>query len=145
MVQKENLHPSVKQFKEFVHQHPLIMKEVSNQKKSLQEFFEEWSVLGPEHEQWEQYKLNSESETKSVEQPESESDSEEGNSKGLNETFGQLFNVLKQMNVQDLQAHLSQFSSVLANIQQVMQSFQRPTSDKQNHQQDSDPFSFRRD
>ena len=138
MGKNQNLHPSVQKFKEFVQEHPLLMKEVSGKRKTLQELFEEWTVLGPDHEHWQSYRDTNRTEQSAEANPTGMQKSEK------NETLGQLFEILKRMNVQDMQNHIAQFSSVLANIQQVMQAFQRPNQ-QQNHQTQSDPFSFRRD
>ncbi|WP_100404592.1 YlbD family protein [Bacillus solitudinis] len=145
MEQQQNLHPSVKQFKAFVKEHPLLLKEVSDKKKTLQEFFEEWTVLGGEHEQWQAFR-ESIDESSSSEQKSGKSSEENQETKNSTsgEVLGQIFGLLKRMNVQDLQAHMAQFSSVLANIQQVMQNFQKPNQ-QENPQGPTDPFSFRRD
>ncbi len=56
MESNQGLHPSVQQFKEFMKEHPLLINEVRDERKSLQELFEEWMVLGAEHEQWQAFR-----------------------------------------------------------------------------------------
>lgn len=55
-----------------------------------------------------------------------------------------MMGLVKKMNVQDLQSHLTQFSSVLGNVQNLMQTFQKPQEQTRRPESDS-PFSFRRD
>ncbi|MBP3952155.1 YlbD family protein [Bacillus suaedae] len=136
----EGLHPSVQQFKEFIKKNPHLLKEVKEKRKSLQELFEEWSVLGEEHEQW---KNNTDEAGKDVG---GKATKEESTAKKSNasDSLGQIMGVLKRLNVEDLQNHLGQFSSVLTNVQNVIQSFQKPSNPPNQRPQDH-PFSFRRD
>lgn len=140
MESKQGLHPSVQQFKQFMKEHPLLMNEVKGEGKSLQELFEEWSVLGSEHEQWQAYR-RLESTTAAAPQG---SQQEEKSSQSATDTLGQIMTMIKRMNVQDLQNHLAQFSSVLSNVQNVIQSFQQPNNQPNRGPHDH-PFSFRRD
>ncbi len=153
MESQTSLHPSVKEFKEFVKQHPGIMKEVQGGKRTLQHVYEEWSILGAAHEQWEAYSRPTENQqqTEETEQSstneqasEGQTTSEEGTSGGTSEFLGQMMGLVKKMNVQDLQSHLTQFSSVLGNVQNLMQTFQKPQEQTRRPESDS-PFSFRRD
>lgn len=56
MASSHELHQSVQDFKAFVREHPMIMNDVRLGQKSLQAFYEEWSVLGADHSQWQPYK-----------------------------------------------------------------------------------------
>ena len=60
------------------------------------------------------------------------------------ETLGMLLSMVKKMNIQDLQGHLGQFSSLLSNVQNVMSTFQKPTNSSTSTRTDRS-FSFRRD
>lgn len=154
MAQHEGMHPSVEQFKHFVKEHPKISMEIRSNQKSLQQFYEEWSVLGADHEQWIPYKtMNQQAETfqqasqqmnqQTTAQPNSDS-TQQSEQQNATDTLGQLMNMMRRFNVQDLQNHLAQFSSVLSNVQNVMQTFQQPTNSQSRPTQDQ-PFSFRRD
>ncbi|NEU29494.1 hypothetical protein GN156_01660 [bacterium LRH843] len=146
MESKRGLHPTVYEFKQFMQAHPLLTKEVAENKKSLQDLFEEWTVLGPEHEQWQRYSRKEPATTNEATEidPEAAEKQQEQSTQSGMETLGQLTSLFKRMSVQDIQNHLAQFNSVLANIQNVIQTFQRPSSEQTNTQQDH-PFSFRRD
>ena len=145
MVSSQELHPSVQDFKAFVREHPYIMAEVRQGSKTLQGIYEEWTILGPNHEQWTQFAADySEQVGGSTEEPQSTSKQEQKGTAQATEVMGQLMNMVKSMNVQDLQNHLSQFSSVLGNVQTLIQTFQRPEGQSQQNNADQ-PFSFRRD
>lgn len=145
MDSKQGLHPSVQQFKQFVKEHPMLLKEVKEERKTLQELYEEWTVLGGEHEQWEAYKTGNPHLTdKAIKESTNESEKNEDNTQSTTDTFSQIMNLVKRMNVQDLQNHVAQFSSVLSNVQNVIQSFQKP-NDPPNQGPQDHPFSFRRD
>jgi hypothetical protein len=142
MESRQGLHPSVEEFKQFMKSNPHLLKEVKEKRKTLQELFEEWSVLGSEHEQWESYETTS---SKNGAKAETEENVEnEKSSKSASDTLGQIMGLIKRMNVDDLQYHLTQFSSVLSNVQNVIQSFQKPSNPPHQRQHDH-PFSFRRD
>jgi len=147
MNERPRLHPSVQEFKQFMREHPLLLKEVKEERKTLQELFEEWTVLGKDHEQWVPYKSVQTNETTDDAVTQSETGDEKTNeesSQNTSDTLSQIMGLVKRMNVQDLQNHVAQFSSVLANVQNVIQSFQKPSTPPQQNPQDH-PFSFRRD
>lgn len=52
----KTLHPKVKEFKEFVRNHPKIVKEVRNGNANWQDLFEDWYLLGEEDSTWDKYK-----------------------------------------------------------------------------------------
>ncbi|MCM3713073.1 YlbD family protein [Halalkalibacter oceani] len=140
MEKNQELHPSVQQFKEFMKQHPALIAEVKANRRSLQTIYEEWSILGPEHEQWQTYRSVK---AEAAQEPVEEETASNSNSTA-SDTLGQVMGLIRRMNVQDLQNHLAQFSSVLANVQNVIQTFQRPSNQPSQKPQDH-PFSFRRD
>lgn len=148
MESSHELHPSVKDFKAFVREHPMIMNDVRLGQKSLQSFYEEWSILGSDHSQWQPYKspesyeepIHDETET----QQQANESSQQTDPSTASEFMGQIMGMVKKMNVQDLQNHLAQFSSVLGNVQTLIQGFQRTEGQEQRSSSDQ-PFSFRRD
>jgi arginyl-tRNA--protein-N-Asp/Glu arginylyltransferase len=126
----KNLHPSVEQFKQFVKKHPKIIKEVRNGNKTWKEFYEDWYLFGEEDEIWEQYKEAKEKQT-----------SEKGG------FISKVVSSLKNIDVNDMQQHISSFQEAIAAIQSVIGQFQ---GNKQNHSHtngsvNNHPFSFRKD
>ncbi len=74
-------------------------------------------------------KLFVKSELTDAEQEDSQdTEQEEHSSQNATDTLSQIMSMIKRMNVQDLQNHLTQFSSVLSNVQNVIQTFQRPNN-----------------
>ncbi|MFC0558732.1 YlbD family protein [Halalkalibacter alkalisediminis] len=144
---RHELHPSVQQFKHFMKEHPLLLKEVKEERKTLQGLYEEWSVLGGDNEQWLPYKrvqTNGATDDEATQNHSSEERANEETTQNTSDTLSQIMGLVKRMNVQDLQNHVAQFSSVLANVQNVIQSFQKPNNPPNQSPQDH-PFSFRRD
>ncbi|MFK3937060.1 YlbD family protein [Alkalihalobacillus sp. NPDC078783] len=149
MASSHELHQSVQDFKAFVREHPMIMNDVRLGQKSLQSFYEEWSVLGADHSQWQPYKSPDEFGERTQEQTQQQTQqtndtSQQTDPSTASEFMGQIMGMVKKMNVQDLQNHLAQFSSVLGNVQSLIQGFQRTEGQEQRSNSDQ-PFSFRRD
>lgn len=46
------------QFREFVNKHPTVRNEVLNGKKSWQQIYEDWVILGEENEIWKPYEIH---------------------------------------------------------------------------------------
>jgi uncharacterized protein YoxC len=143
MASKQGLHPSIQEFKQFMKEHPFLLKEVKDGRTTLQELFEEWTVLGGDHEQWNSF-AHTKTEDINTEGTQQETEKEQL-SQSATDALGQIMGIVKRMNVQDLQNHLAQFSSVLSNVQNVIQSFQKQPDNQPNHRQPDHPFSFRRD
>ncbi len=158
MANHQSLHPSVKQFKQFVKLHPLLINEVKEGRKTWQDVYEEWVILGENHESWEDYKIakNNNKETVAVKEKstnEKKQSSEKNNEKSeesqgqSSEVLTHLVGLIKNMNFDDIQRHMSQLNGILSNVQQLMSVFQG--GQKQNQQpqqppeQPHDPFSFR--
>ncbi|OLO40769.1 hypothetical protein BTR23_04660 [Alkalihalophilus pseudofirmus] len=166
----KNLHPSIQQFKMFVKQHPLLIHEVRNGNKTWQDFYEEWTLLGEEHPNWEPYRRAANKDTYNTNNnpesngsfntanntnnnPESNgsfntanntnSSEETGPSSSSETTSSNILGLLKNINFNDLQHHMAQVSSVISNVQGLMQSFQGKNQTHQPQRPD-DPFSFRR-
>lgn len=171
MAKNESLHPSVQEFKEFVKSHPLLVKEVRSGNKTWQDLFEEWIILGDNHANWEPYKkimkevpIESTEETKSQNSTESteekkadiKNDESSTSSGTSNAALGHLMGLIKNINLNDLQGHMSQLSGLLNNVQQLVGTFQGGSKQGQNGQSNQngqnqqqppqqyhDPFSFR--
>ncbi|WP_240375077.1 YlbD family protein [Bacillus piscicola] len=120
---KETLPPSVQEFRTFIQSHPGLIKEVREGRRTWNELYQDWVILGEDHEDWTAYQ----STTKSM-------NDEQG------ETVPALMKMLSQINIQELQQQMSQFSGVIGNVQRVLSQFQKPSNPKRPPQ---DPFSFR--
>jgi hypothetical protein len=126
---------SVNQFKAFVRKHPKLISAVRKKEKTWKETFEEWYLLGEDHEMWEKYK--------------GKNNSEDGSSTNQSEVFKHLLGVIKNMDMNQLQNNITQVSGAISTIQEMIGNFQKPQNNEHtSHQQHShydDPFSFRRD
>ncbi|QQK80638.1 YlbD family protein [Salicibibacter cibi] len=135
------LDPSLRDFKAFVKQHPKLVQEVRSGKATWNGLYQDWVILGDDEQHWSTYAGNP-----------SEADSSDTNStemmpsiQGLfqsNQTVGTLLKTLGQMNVNDLQKHLSQFNGVMGNVQELLSQFQSNPNQSRNDRQEN-PFSFR--
>ncbi|MCR6111243.1 YlbD family protein [Bacillus sp. A301a_S52] len=133
----QSLHPDVKRFKTFVKKNPYVLRDVKSGEKTLQDIFEEWMLFGEEDDIWESY-LND--------------DEEKGETKKSNEEDEEdstidVLNMLKNMNLNDIQHHLGQFSTVVQSVQELVSQFrQQQTPDpSQGPPEQQSPFSFTED
>lgn len=127
------LHPSVQDFKLFLKDNPKIVRDVRMGKKTWQEIYEDWSLLGEDDEIWNEFK-----EEKKVKE-------EKKADKG--EFISQLLNQLKNMDPDQIQKQIGNVSQALGAIQGVISQFQssgkseKPSPPVQNNH----PFKFRQD
>lgn len=134
------LHPSVREFKQFLKDNPKIVRDVRLGKKTWQDLYEDWSLLGENDERWTEYKDGK------SEEPEGK---EETPQKGEKiELISQLFSQLKNMDPEQIQKQIANISQALGAIQGVISQFQ--SSSGKNEQPPSPPaskhpFSFRQD
>lgn len=153
MSKKTTLHPSVHQFKQFVKKHPLLIKEVRVGKKTWQDFFEEWTILGEKDEIWEKYrKVSNDQEEEDIED-DTEDEGEANEKKGSQ--IGDLLSMLKGINLNDIQGHVQNLSGMMTTVQGLLQSFQSNSSNdsgqgqqqgqpaQQGQQGQQTPFNFR--
>ncbi|MCD8509259.1 MAG: YlbD family protein [Bacillus sp. (in: Bacteria)] len=146
----KSLHPDVKKFKVFVKNNPYVLKPVKRGDKTLQDLFEEYLLFGEEDDIWETYKSGKATdEEEDVEEEEEKDEKEKGNKSSKKESTGtqDILNMLKKVNFNDLQEHLTQFGGVLASVQELLGQFkQNPQQPPQNNQQQNNsPFSFHDD
>lgn len=131
----KKLHPSIEEFKKFVHKNPKILDEVRTGKVTLQEMYEDWYLLGEEDTHWDAYRNNSEKKGKE-------------SAKVQGDWLKTVLGPLKKMEPNQIQAHLGQLSSAIGAIQGVVAQLadgaakqeSKKTVQKPNH-----PFQFRKD
>jgi hypothetical protein len=126
-------------FKRFVKAHPGMIKEVRNGDKTWQHFFEEWTILGEKDERWSKYKVNDINTEKNTK--------DKKNSVNVD----QIFSMLKQVDLNQMQHYISQFSGAMATVQEVISIFQPNQGQKgqgprqRQPQQQDYPYPFFRD
>jgi len=112
----KQLHPKVAEFKNFVEGHPGIAKEVRAKEKSWQEFFEDWYMFGENDEMWDKYKTESESlPAKSA---------KKGTTKKDADFMSQVFSMIKNIDMNEMQKNINSVSGAIANVQQIIEQFQ---------------------
>jgi alpha-L-arabinofuranosidase len=149
MNKKSSLHPSVQQFKQFVKKHPLLIKEVREGKKTWQDFYEEWTILGENDEIWLKF-AEEENELNDAEASEAEKLSETIDDKDASQ-IGDLMSLLKNVNLNDIQSHIQNLSGIMNTVQGLLQTFQSSSTKQggghidqsQQNQKSQQPFNFR--
>ncbi|OOE12056.1 spore coat protein YlbD [Fictibacillus arsenicus] len=113
----------IESFKEFVHKHPELIKEVQKNKRPWKEVYQDWIVLGEEHESWNQYskekKKQHDKRTSSAKKMKAEL------------TIGDIIAGLSKLQINDVQKYLSQFGSLMDAVQELLQQFNNQ-SDRPN-------------
>ncbi|KPB03338.1 YlbD family protein [Bacillus sp. CHD6a] len=125
-------HPSIEKFKDFVKRHPKLSQEVKSKKKTWQDLFEEWYLLGEEDESWKNFR---------------DDETQEEKTEKKSDVIPLLLQSLKKMDVNQMQYHLTNVNSAIGNIQELIQQF-IPNSTKGSSsptQGVKNPFSFRKD
>jgi len=131
---KKELHPSIAKFKTFVKDHPKLVEEVRKQKRSWQEIYEDWYLFGEDDQTWAKYRS-----TDGDEEP-----AKEDEKKAKGDFLGSIFSSVKNMDVDQMQQHMTSMNSAISNIQQVLQQFQtkKPIG---GGSVPNNPFGFRKD
>ncbi|MBM7635080.1 YlbD family protein [Geomicrobium sediminis] len=149
----EHMDPSVIDFKAFVKNHPGLIQEVREGRRSWNGLYQDWSILGSDDQGWQAFARTTAAPTEQVGvggNQKQEATSAEGrgaasNLQGLldnNPTVASVVSKLGQMNVNELQGYLGQFSGVMNNVQQLMGQFQNTGAPVRSSTRDN-PFSFR--
>ncbi|SDG93965.1 Putative coat protein [Alteribacillus persepolensis] len=123
---QDSLPPSLQEFRTFLYRHPRLIKEVREEKRTWNQLYQDWVILGEEHEEWKPYRVTEED--KKNDNPQSA------------DSLQQLMKMIGQINVNELQQHIAQFSGVMGNVQRMLQHFQKSSGPPKPPQ---DPFSFR--
>jgi ABC-type antimicrobial peptide transport system permease subunit len=129
---KNNLHPSVQQFKAFIKKHPNLIQEVRKGNKNWQELYEDWYLLGEEDEIWKPYKAAEEKEVNTKKENKSD-------------LMSQILRSVKKIDVNEMQQHIENVNNAISTIQNLLSQFQGVQP--KNHQagRPDHPFSFRQD
>ncbi|MBU9720472.1 MULTISPECIES: spore coat protein YlbD [Bacillaceae] len=145
-------HPDVRKFKNFVKNNPHVLKDVKSGDKTLQDLFEEYVLFGEDDDIWDTYRDKSNkkksNETEAdVEGSDTEDREDEEEKEEESTTTQDLLALLKKVNFNDLQNSLSQFSGVLASVQELLGQFRSTPNQgqQQNNNQQNSPFSYHDD
>jgi hypothetical protein len=117
MVSKQaNNNKKVEEFKMFVRSHPGLIDHVKNGNQSWQDVFTEWNLLGEDHEQWGKY----------IERKVGVANTKnQAFSKSVTDlSVGELLNMFKNLDIEEVREYVSQFSSAVTGIQEMLAQFQ---------------------
>jgi len=109
---KKELHPSVEQFKQFVQENPLLIKEVRSGNSTLQELYEDWFLLGEDDSKWDPYRAEKKNANPST-SPDATTD-----------WMTNIMGSLKKMDPNQVQGYINNLSKTLASVQGVLSQFQ---------------------
>ncbi|MRH42140.1 hypothetical protein GH741_05550 [Aquibacillus halophilus] len=141
MTQK-NLHPSIKEFKEFVREHPGIIKEVRNNGDKWQDYYEKWVLLGEDDPSWEKYKKTGTSTSKTSDSTNTES------KKDKQEIMNQMMKMVENVDLNKVEGHITQLNGAITNIQSLIGQFKEAKKQfpsKKNNERSPSPFNINRD
>ncbi|MFX3622481.1 MAG: YlbD family protein [Ectobacillus sp.] len=136
-VTKKQHHPSVQKFKEFVRRHPKMIQEVRNGNKTWQQFYEEWYLLGEDDDFWNAYTAEE------ALKPAAAKEHVPSNGKNF---MGQMMSFIKNIDVDQVQYHLTNVTNAIGSVQQVIQQFKGTNSSQtQTQLEQNNPFFFQKD
>ncbi|MFC4320301.1 YlbD family protein [Litchfieldia salsa] len=135
---KQSQNPTIEEFKLFVKKHPGLIQEVRKGKKTWQEIYEDWYLLGENDDSWTKYNQNR----------------EESNEKETSKTdlMKKVLSSFKNVKMNDVQQQITNVGSAISTIQQVITQFQGGSNNgsdsirsEKQAQTENHPFAFRKD
>lgn len=130
-MERKTLHPSVQQFKEFLQNHPHLIKMVRKGEYTWQELYEDWYLLGDDDPKWSA--------------PKDADTGKTSKSENNKISLSQITNIFKSIDINQVQNHIQQLSQAIGAIQGVLSQFQSTSQQEQGPQPPPHPFSFRKD
>ncbi|WP_051353102.1 spore coat protein YlbD [Thalassobacillus devorans] len=125
---RNKLHPSVEQFREFVNTHPKLKSELRNDRKKLQEYYEKWLLLGEDDPFFDEYRSTHDSgETKNK-------------STDKKEWMNQFVQMVDQVNWDNINGHIHHLNGALGNLQTLVKQFQEMKTSSKGHHSNQFPF-----
>jgi hypothetical protein len=131
------LHPKVKEFKEFVEKHPKLIDHVRKNKESWQTYYDKWRLYGEEDAFWKEFK--------------SENNEKKGTKFNFanQELVNKLTGILSNIDLNKLQEQMAQLNGVLTNVQSIIEQFKQnnPSNifSRQHPNHHKNPFWFGKD
>ncbi|HEX6594819.1 MAG TPA: spore coat protein YlbD [Bacillota bacterium] len=111
---ENNLHGTVKEFKQFINEHPKLREEIRRSGRTWQEYYEKWILLGEDDAMWEPYKNEKNTSTEKEKNP---------------ELFQHLLKIVDKMDFDKVQKNVHQLNETVSILQEVVGQFknqQRP-------------------
>ncbi|MCT2538084.1 YlbD family protein [Aquibacillus koreensis] len=142
MSEKE-LHPSIKEFKQFVKNHPGLIKDVRSGNNDWQSHYEKWVLLGEDDPSWAKYQSVSSSDSEKEEKKGKETKEK----KEKQEIMGQLMRMVENMDLNKVEGHMNQLNGAITNIQTLIGQFQdvKKQIPKKSNSSGRPPFQINKD
>ncbi|TRM12288.1 hypothetical protein FH966_11665 [Lentibacillus cibarius] len=124
----DKLHPSVREFKEFLQRHPKLVEEVRKNGRGWQEYYEKWALLGEDDPFWDKYK----------EEKSSKTENKKSRGNGKKEMMERLIQMSENIDMDKLQTQVENINGAISTVQELLGQFQ---SSNHSSQQSFDPSS----
>lgn len=125
---KKDLHPTIKEFKQFVRNHPGLIQDVRNGNNDWQAHYEKWVLLGEDDPSWEKYKQLGSGKKEDPRTEKSTAQSKKGkkqrkDNKDKQELVSQLMKVVENVDINKVQDHINQLNGAISNVQTLIGQF----------------------
>ncbi|UOQ85467.1 YlbD family protein [Gracilibacillus salinarum] len=129
---KNSSNPSVQQFKLFIQDHPLLLKQVRQGNMTMQEAYEQYMLLGDDDPSWKNYQ-------KKVKK-DSENSEEESTS---NQLYQKVWKHIEELDINKVETHINDLNGAIDNVLTLIGQFKQFRSKNQSGTgQSSDQFFF---
>ncbi|MDX8044907.1 spore coat protein YlbD [Gracilibacillus sp. S3-1-1] len=120
--------PSIQQFKAFIHERPLLIKEIRQGKITLQETYEKYVLLGEEDPVWNKYLSGSKHD-----QQKSEEDSS-------SQFYQKVMKHLENVDLNQVEGHIHNLNGAIGNIVTLIDQFKQYRNSQAGQSQANDFF-----
>ncbi|MDL4841288.1 YlbD family protein [Aquibacillus rhizosphaerae] len=121
----KDLHPTIKDFKQFVKNHPGLIKDVRSGNSDWQTHYEKWILLGEDDSSWEKYQsVSTSASEKSEENDEKKDKKNKKTKKDKQEIMSQLMKMVENVDLNKVDGHMNQLNGAITNIQTLIGQFQ---------------------
>ncbi|MDY0396278.1 spore coat protein YlbD [Virgibacillus halophilus] len=125
---EEKLHPTIREFKQFVNQHPKLLREIRKNGRSWQEYYEKWVLLGEEDPFWTSFQGDAD--------PKKDNTGGKHNDKDKKtEIFSKMWEMTENLDMDKVQKQVHQLNGAISSLQDLLGQFQtkgnKPSSGQQ--------------
>lgn len=110
---RNDLHPSVQRFKDFVNDHPKVKEQLRKNHHLIQKYYEKWMILGEEDPYWKQLP-----------------DIKKGNQTNKKEWIKQLGTLMEEINWEDVSRQIDELNGAIGHFQQLISDVRKDTNKK---------------
>lgn len=148
---KEELDPSVQEFKQFINQYPTLCTDIHLNKVDLQMLYEKWVTDGEEDAYWDMYKTNNYNRVNegSPSMPQADPQAKNSDDPGKPDLMKTIMQLTKNMDMTKVQKHVEQISEAVLSVQEVVHQFnqkkQKDVPSGTNREHDGHFFQWMKD